>query len=245
LGITTKYSVNLAHDITANILLVAGGGSGAMAGQYNPAGGGGGGEVLLKEGVSMKSGVYKFFVGKGGSKGTTSIPSGQNTDGVDTKIEKKNSIIYRTKGGGRGGSVRHPSQPGAYWEYQPGNGGSAGGTGRMLAALAISTKYNVDGYGHDAVDRSGAGAGGSGSMTPSGDNTGANGGPGIAVDISSQNVIYGAGGGAGGRYGPGSVGMGGNNETGHGAGTRGRQTPCLIKAVVVHELMQILEPESE
>lgn len=204
-----------SQSISADILQVAGGGSG---GNFN-AGGGGAGGVLTYTGQSLTVTGYTVTVGAGGA-GTTS--SGVTNNGTNSQFASLTASV----GGGGGGWFTG----GASLAGQNGGCGGGGMGGAGSASLLVGTGSQGFNGGTGSSSGSGNGGGGGGGMGAVGGNatngadTGGNGGAGITstfinalgtatgVGFNSSGTYYLAGGGGGGGYnaaGTGGIGGGG------------------------------------
>ena len=217
-------------NLTADILQVAGGGSGT-GGDYACAGGGAGG-LLTFTGQSLTTGTsYTAVVGAGGAVKTYNTGNGNN--GSNSQFA---SLTASVGGGGAGGF--NGSSDG-----QNGNAGGSGGGGSYLNHTGGAGTSGQGYAGGTAVGGapgypggSGGGAGGAGQNPPN-TSTGANGGVGLYSTLTdamgvatgtgqlSGGHYYYAGGGAGGAYiastgGTGGLGGGGNGQ-GAGGGAVG------------------------
>lgn len=201
--------------LEADVLVVAGGGSGGRGFNYVPGGGGGGGEVVYRTGITLPPGGGTVFVGNGG-QGTQLEGS---TNGSDSRFLTQVAV-----GGGRGGVG---IDAGCHGD----SGGSGGGSSRSCQpggdSLASMGLGNRGGYSVGTVHAGAGGAGGGGATKPGQStvaatgNMGGNGGQGLSVGISGSSGIYGSGGGGGQRLQ--RDGYGGTNAgNGGGPGKNGR-----------------------
>jgi hypothetical protein len=237
------YTENTNHtftvtggSITADILMVGGGGAGGS----RHAGGGGAGGVLHKTGATLAAGSYALVIGAGGQASFNTGNRGGN--GSDTT-----GFGAIAKGGGGGGGYASANNPGNSGGSGGGGAGSddtAGGAsdGNDLgsAQMAGGTTYGNEGaYGWYPGDGSSAGqghnGGGGGGAGYPGNSYGSSpkwsdeslrssnheilkGGDGIQIDIDGNNYYWGGGGG-GSTYNPESVpgqgGLGGGGGGGH------------------------------
>ena len=180
-------------SLTADVLVVAGGGAGG--GNYGGAGGGAGG-LLAFTSQSLTATGYTCTVGGGGAGSTN--PNATGGLGGDSQF----GGLTLVKGGGGGG---------AYASTTGANGGSGGGgTNNGSAGTATSGQGFAGGAGSQASGGYPNGGGGGGSSavgTASSGSTSGNGGNGLSTYSSwglatgiGQNVsgtVYFAGGGAG------------------------------------------------
>jgi len=207
----SNITMVLNENISADILMVAGGGSGGQsAGDNDMAkGGGGAGQVLFKTGHSLTAGSFTLYVGNGGAGeanagGSTTTNNGQNTTGFS---------LTANGGGGGGTGDSH---------VQAQQGGSAGGSGARDSNATTSvtsnkttpsgwTSYGNNGGTSQNYNASGGGGGGAGAnggnqSGSSNSATSLGGVGGVGVDLSSTfGTALGesgwfAGGGAGGTY---------------------------------------------
>lgn len=210
---------------SAEILIVAGGGSGGV-GTYqqvsDSTGSAGGGGGVLHGTLSSLSGSYSVVVGPGGAPVTLNWNTDIGNQGLDSSF---NGTNYVAKGGGAGSAKGLGGQ---------GRDGISGGSGSgAVGAEFIATKIGglstqtnagpLTGYGNAGGDSNRqwlpAGSGGAGSVGHNnlfGASDGAN-GTGITFSmITGSPVTYASAGGAG----PGSGGVGVNQGT-SGAGQSG------------------------
>ena len=208
--------------LTADVLVVAGGGAGGSAsGTTGGAGGGGGaGAFRTATAQSLTATTYNVTVGAGGP-GT----SNRGSNGSDSVFSSITSL-----GGGGGGdssaSLRNGSNGGSGGGGA--NSGATGGTGNTGGNNGGNG--DVDNYGGYPLGGGGGGAsavGGSASLATS---TPGNGGNGSASSYSGSSVTY-AGGGGGSKdsrspnpnaQGTGGTGGGGNAGAAGSAGTVNR-----------------------
>ena len=225
----------------AEILVVAGGGSGSgnQGRGGRSAGGGGAGGVVHHATYPIVSGVvYDWTVGEGGA---SSGNSGDNGGNSVWNINSEGSQSTMTaNGGGRGG---YNSQNGAQGGSGGGGGGGASGENYNQTSNGGGTGYGTQGgnSSHSGGDGSGGG-GGAGGPAPNGSNsdTGTVGGVGklfstfVAYGTTSGNVAssgsnggWFAGGGAGGSTTSTAVagGVGGGGYGGHGGTQPGAAIP--------------------
>jgi len=208
------------QSITADCLVVAGGGGGgAGTNGSNGGGGGGAGGLLAFTSQSLTATGYSITVGGGG---TGNGSTGVSTNGGDSQF----AALTLVKGGGAGGSNYNSLS--ANW---PGATGGSGGGGYGRAAVggsATSSQGFAGGTGGaDSGVYAGAGGGGAGAVGAAGNSGSAAGNGGIGSTTYSswgvatgigQNVsgtYYLAGGGAGGSYAS-TVATGGSGGGGNG-----------------------------
>lgn len=187
-------------NLTADVLVVAGGG----AGWPDAGGGGGAGGLLAFTNQSLTATSYTCVVGSGGSaSGYTT------TNGVNSQFASLTASV----GGGKGG-------------YSGTSGGSGGGSRDGAPGSATSGQGYAGGQG---TTNSGGGGGGAGAAGAAGSgNNGGNGGAGVntysswATATSTGASGYYAGGGGGGPFtsatpGAGGAGGGGNASSAGGS----------------------------
>lgn len=222
---TASDMITVANkDLTADVLLVAGGGS---SGSWNGAnwempGGGGGGGVLGLYGQTIPASQYICTVGAGGGQNYM----GQGINGTNTKLIDANSLttLFNAVGGGGGSG------------YGAGNDGGSGGGGpgyaRYPGGHGVPGQGNDGGTGTFNYWSGGSGGGGAGEAGhPAPSNNGGQGGNGTNAfaDIIGPTVFgqsmepgYVGGGGGGSRSyvggGNGSGGLGGGGGTYSGMG---------------------------
>ena len=208
-------------SLTADYLVVAGGGSGAVSNDGNRGTGGGGaggvrctvgatgGGGSLESPLSLNAQAYTVTVGDGGASRTGTGNVGAN--GSDSVF----ATITATGGGG-----------GGYWNgttHTVGTGGSGGGggvaqngTSKTGGAGTANQGFAGGNSGTGAASGMGSGGGGgAGAVGSNGTSTvGGAGGTGITTTISGISATYGGGGG----------GADGNAGTSHGAGGAGGGT---------------------
>lgn len=198
------------QNLTADYLVVAGGGAGGHAG----GGGAGGFRTLTSQSLTSQS--YAVTVGAGGSRYIYN-PNTPGSNGSDSTFNGLTST-----GGGRGSTGT----------YAASNGGSGGGGnstayggGFTTAGTSSPVTSPVQGYaggggGGGLGGGGGGGAGGAGSAQ-SGD-TGGAGGVGASSSITGSSITYAGGGGGGGSgAGAGGSGGGGAGATGDNNATSG------------------------
>ena len=228
------------QDLTAEVFVLAGGGSGCRAPNI-PCGGGGAGGAVEHTSYEIPAGSYTVLVGAGGAK--TGYYNGARQGG-DSSFK---GIV--AKGGGVSAfysGYRYPSPYGETNYYSPTAGGCGGGgtwDGSTVpstgGAATANTTDGGTGYGYAGGTGSsyiggqggtdnfiiGGGGGGIGAV---GDNyvdsvDGGDGGDGRTVSINSSD--YGGGGGAGSSGsssgGMGGGGAGGSSTAGDGSANRG------------------------
>jgi hypothetical protein len=170
------------RDLSAEVLVVAGGGSGGSTTSlvdYNTGAGGAGGYRALSA-TSISSGSYPIVIGAGGSVG-----------GVGTPGSNSSALGIQSSGGGAGGAGGGGSVPAT-----SGGSGGGGGTPNNLTGAA----GNAGGYSTAEGFAGGNGnSGGAGSTSGGGGGAGGAGGtptagPGVANGISGSSVTYATGG---------------------------------------------------
>tara|TARA_Y100001937_G_scaffold111635_1_gene158449 strand:+ start:164 stop:1864 length:1701 start_codon:yes stop_codon:yes gene_type:complete len=194
------------QTVSAEYLVVAGGGSG---GTGDAAGAGAGGFLTNFGGTAIelnKTSVYTVTVGGGGA-GVTGSPKTHGNDGSNSSLSGTGITTITSIGGGGGGSsVGPPNSTGN-------DGGSGGGAGTNGTAGSGTT-----GQGNDGGSNSNGGAGGGGAGE-AGDTDGeSQGGDGLSNSITGSAVFYAGGGG-------GSNGSVPNAAGGDGGGTTGVVNP--------------------
>lgn len=220
------------QSLSADILVVAGGGGSMGAG-----GGAGAGGLLGFASQSLTAQKYPVLVGAGGAQGASVAGSGTATNGGNSKFGSLTTALGGAYGGGFTGA--------AYISAGSG-GGSGGGAPFNPAGSATggtagqgnsgSTGYQGTGGGDP---RSGGGGGGAGGAAPNGSaNTGGNGGIGATNgstvggsagpynfinamaaatgtgQLSSGNYYFAGGGGGEGKNYRGAAGLGGGGQGG-------------------------------
>jgi hypothetical protein len=198
---------NITGFYTITYLVVAGGGSGAVA-NYREAGGGGAGGLLTST-ASFKIGVtYSIIVGAGGAANPGG--GGQNQDNIAPGISGGISSLI-------GGSVSVSASGGggaSYGSYDaplPGAGGGSGGGGGGRPA-ATNGGAGIPGQGNNGGNGTDSGSyGGSGGGAGSAGTTNGSGGAGLSSSITGTSVTYATGGAVG-------SGASGGTNTGNGGG---------------------------
>ncbi|WP_264521865.1 glycine-rich domain-containing protein [Flavobacterium sp. N1994] len=238
-------SVNATGTITVNqfnsviigqVLVVAGGGSGAKGRQQLGGAGGGAGGVVFSNAYTLTYGTYSVTVGNGGTSVTSpGIGAVNGNNGGNSVFGTLTAI-----GGGGGGSDYISS---AYFGQ---NGGSGGGAAISLSGTTATagsstqtaqvneTSHYGNGGGRSYSGSTGFPAGGGGGAGNAGyspnfngyGDYGGNGGEGVTVSFSSgwpSGYFAGGGGGSGGDAGAGvpgrrNKGVGGSSIGGNGDG---------------------------
>ena len=179
------FTFTASENITADILVVGGGG----AGGWVIGGGGAGGAVRHLKGVSLVAGTdYAVTIGAGGDAKTWQTAWLDGGAGGDTTFD-----TCTAPGGAGGAAWEHGGIAGAN-----GGGGSkhSGGAGTFVPATADDHGGYAGGDGINESPGGGAGAMGPGTAGISGGAAG-NGGSGYPCDIIGETIVYGAGGGGG------------------------------------------------
>lgn len=224
-------TLTVSSPITADVLIVAGGGPGGSnpAPNFNSSGGGGAGGVSYFTSIPLSTGTYTIVVGAAG---------GADVNGNPSYVQRPNSTLVGFSTGGGAGAIANVrvGNPG-------GSGG--GGSGTLLRAGGTATQpliSNPGGTNYGNVGGNSGGIGGSGgggaaaAGTAPNNDTGGNGGDGVYLSVGgfSGPLIglpalaplngYFAGGGGGGTSPPSSpVSVGGLG--GGGNGSRATPTP--------------------
>jgi len=206
---TDDDDVQNKDAITADYLVVAGGGSGA-GGQ----GGGGGAGGYLTGNITLTEGVtYTATVG-GGGNGVPGITKVDGNDGSDSVLSGAGLSTITAIGGGAAGAE---SNNGAA-------GGSGGGGGQFGGSTTGSGGSGTVGQGFDGGDGyspGGQGGGGGGGAAEAGNTDAVNaGGDGLSNSITGSATFYAGGGGGSGSANPAGGGAGGD-----GGGTDGESNP--------------------
>jgi hypothetical protein len=210
------------QSLTADYLVVAGGGSGGSSGVGGGGGGAGGmrctvtgtgGSGSLETPLSLTAQAYAVTVGAGGA-GVANAKGNNGSNSVFSTI---------TSTGGGGGS--NGASTGAAGEAGGSGGGGSGRSGTVTGGAASPSGQGFaggNGVGTAATDGGGGGGGasavGANAVTP----TGGAGGAGRATSISGSSVTY-AGGGGGGSGGGSTMAAGGAG----GGGQGGADTPGI------------------
>ena len=204
----TTYTWTPPNTITADVLLVAGGGGGSHSAHGGAAGGAGGaGGLVYKTGETI-SGPKTIVVGNGGVEGNGGI-NGQNTT----------AIGLTALGGGGGAQDGNVGKNG-------GSGGGGDGSTSKVGGNGLQPSQPSGGFGNNGgtgggTSTGGGGGGGAGTVGQNGNNStgnGGNGGDGKMYSISGNDVYY-AGGGGGGTGEGGTIGgIGGLGGGGNGGG---------------------------
>ena len=213
--IPRTFSITSNYLITAETLVVAGGGAGGT----NAGAGGGAGGLYYNGSLSFKrSTVYTLVIGNGGAGGQS--PS-QN--GFNSTISGSGFTTITALGGGAG-----VDSGGAGASGGSGGGGAVSSSGGAATQPSSSSGgfgfAGGSGNGSDGYSRAGAGGGGAGSVgqnTPSNSQGGA-GGSGLTYSITGASVGYAGGGGGSphlgspgaGTFGGGTGGIGSVSSSG-------------------------------
>jgi hypothetical protein len=207
---------------SADILVVAGGGSGGGNAGGDGAGGGGAGGYRTSTQTLSQSSVYTITVGDGGaSVGAAGSPVGNS--GSNSSISGSGIITITSAGGGGGG--RGVSGDGNGLSGGSGGGAGYNGTGGTGNTPSTSPVQGFAG-GNNNTSNGGTGGGGASAVgtAGSGADTGTTGGAGSASSITGSSVTY-AGGGGGGSY-IGAVASGGSGGGGNGGGGAAVNVPA-------------------
>ena len=214
--------ITFETDVTADILVVGGGGAGGWSNYEDKeymSGGGGAGGMVYKQGITIPAGTYVINVGKGGNKRLWDFanrPAGMC--GFDST-----AFGYRAFGGGGGGAN---TTDGSSWIGQHGGSGGGAANGSSTLGLAIDSAQGNNG-GSGGGNNCGAGGGGAGAVGGNGNGTNpitgmtscqGNGGDGLSCDIAGEAIYYAAGGGAGATSRSMNGGLGGLGGGGNGGG---------------------------
>ena len=218
----TSGLFSVEKTLTADILIVAGGGSGA----HSYACGGGAGGLIYQSGRTITAGVYTLEIGAGGVKAAGKQIVGNV--GGDSTFASTSATLLTAKGGGYGGKESTAA----------GDGGSGGGAGHDVdgkgdgiqttgSPVGDSRTYGFGNEGGNGVEHpnynSGGGGGAGGAGGPGGVNESGSGGTGR--DYSTIfGTTYGesgwfASGGGGGWVADGNSGGGTASAGGGGAGS--------------------------
>jgi hypothetical protein len=222
-----------SNKVSADFLVIAGGGAGGYAGNaYYKAAGGGAGGFRTSVGTSGGNSAAESKLSLSLLNTYTIVVGGGGTTGAATTItQASNSWISGTGmttiisyGGGAGGSAYAGSN---------GQSGGSGGGGHSSSYITNTTNAGgsgiagqgyAGGTGYYTANttmsyNSGSGGGGAGGVGGDGVNNttgaGGNGGAGLASTISGTSVTY-AGGGGGGGYSTGGTATGGGGNGGNG-----------------------------
>lgn len=217
-----KFFEKAPKDLTARVLVVAGGGGSGGAGY--PSWGGGAGGMVENDGYSLTLTSYAIKVGSGGAGGAGGIGTADTEpnrflagkNGGDSQFG--DDIIAYGGGGGCG-------RPGVDRFNYGGIGGSSGGyaiSGETKPGIGGDSYGNIGGVYTDLGQNTGGGGGGAGGpgvtvnvYNNDGKNTG--GGPGRVNNITGVDVSYAAGGNtASGSGGRGNTPQNGEPNTGNG-----------------------------
>jgi hypothetical protein len=207
------------QNATADILVVAGGGSAGSAQnglQYSSGGGGAGGYRSFTSETLLAGSTYTIVVGAGGSS---------FANGSDSSISGT-GISYTSTGGGSGGDGNTSALNGNAGGSGGGGGGYNGSTGGAGNTPSTSPSQGNNGGGGDAGGNTFAGGGG-GAGAVGGDHneptSAGNGGNGLQNSITGSATYYAGGGGGGSGYAGGAPGgsTGGLGGGGDGKGPNG------------------------
>jgi hypothetical protein len=229
---TTSGTFQPYAALTADFLVIAGGGGGSVsnvgglgmggggAGGYRTSVGTSGGGASAESALSLLPQSYTVTIGAGGVGGQENDTDGNASNGSNSTFATITSI-----GGGRGGNQNGPAAL----------GGSGGGACGAAAGQSPGSGTANQGYagGAGGASNVGGGGGGAGAVGQAGDAAGSGkagaGGAGITSSISGTSVTRGGGGGgsandqtpgaAGGAGGSGGGGAGTASNANGGAGT--------------------------
>lgn len=210
--------------LTADLLLVAGGGGAGFGG----AGGAGGMKTFTSQSFTPKT--YAIIVGGGGAGTTSSMGGAQRgTKGTNTSVSV---LALSASGGGRGGGNPKTSDNdgGSGGSVNPnvdGNGTGISGEGNNAGTTSRSAPNYASGGGGGKNAAGGNGTSTTGGNGGAGLNTAISGGSTTGVGQLVSGTYYFAGGGGGGTYGGGTAGTGGNGGGGNGSST-GNGTSALV-----------------
>lgn len=218
------------QSLTADILVIAGGGAGGTAGERG-AGGGGAGGLLAHTSQSLTATNYSITVGAGGTAGAGGGSYLRGSNGSNSQFASLTASV----GGGAAGtenSTLHNGVSGG----SGGGGGASTNSGTGGSATSSQGYAGGNGYGINSISASGGGGGGagaaganagSGNPTAGGNGLSTYSAWGIATqtgEIINGTVYYAGGGaGAGGGVGrSGGYGGGGNSSASSTPGTNGK-----------------------
>jgi hypothetical protein len=219
---TSTGNLTVLGNLTADVLVIAGGGAGA----YGYAGGGGAGGLLYFPATALTTGSYTATIGAGGTISTSGYNTGGN--GNNSQFGSLTPVCY----GGGGGAIY-------------GNTGNSGGSGGGGGWSGGSGGSGTSGQGHNGSSRYPGGGGGGGA---GGDASGNDGGPGTSDYSSwalatSTGVLYSGSyyyaGGGGGEYSSNSTNgrvpgyTAGPANSGSGAGGNNSSNPSGGSGIVI------------
>jgi hypothetical protein len=243
---TQSGTFTVTDAVTADVLIVAGGGAGGtgFGDQDTGKGGGGSGGICFRSGFPIAAGAYPLVVGAGGAGFTPTTSAAPPTPNNGA-----NSTAFGITASGGGGGGRSDNAGGPAIGGSGGGGGSRNGTtsltngvGSNQGAFAGWTTYGS--AGGNGGGNSNFGGGGGGGAGGNGLNAGGvandswGGAGGVGVDFSSffpstvfwpgsnlggQDVGFYGGGGGGGTYGTSACrnpALGGLGGGGHGSACR-------------------------
>jgi hypothetical protein len=200
---TTNGTLILPSGVSAEVLVVAGGGGGE--GAYGCGGGAGG---LIYTNLSLSGGVYAVTVGAGG------IGTAVNNNGLNGNNSVLSTLI--ALGGGGGGDGYDPKVsglPGIVGQAGGSGGGGGGGNPPFDGGAATQPSSASGGYGNPGTTGDGSTYGGGGGAGAAGSAN--NGGIGLQYSISGVLTYYAGGGGGLGGVGSTISAMGGGGEGGN------------------------------
>lgn len=195
------FSCTFVANSAIEVLVVAGGGSGATGRGELGGGGGGGGGVVYANGTNGKYPItantpYTVTVGAGGnSVQTTRSTAHYGNSGADSAF----GTLLAKGGGGGSGDTSINGLSGGSGGGSSGQGGAGGSTIQSSAGNQVNATVgygNRGGNGLNPDPYAGGGGGGANQIGSSGTSSaGGNGGNGIGINITGTTVYYGAGGG--------------------------------------------------
>jgi len=190
------------QPISADFLVIAGGGSGQA--NSNGGGGGAGGYRTSTQNLTIGA-TYTITVGDGGASVTGGV---DGNNGSDSSISGTGITTITSAGGGRGGNTSQDGGSGG-----GGGTGQAGGSGNTPSTSP--SQGNDGGDGSSSPDAYGAGGGGgAGAVGQDGTGSkGGNGGDGLASSITGSSVTRAGGGGGGTNTTIGTGGAGGGGDS--------------------------------
>jgi hypothetical protein len=146
-----------SQSISADILVVAGGGAGGTAGQRG-AGGGGAGGLIGFNSQSLTATNYAVTVGGGGAAGAGGGSYLRGSSGSNSQFAALTAAV----GGGAAGTENTTLGAGLSGGSGGGGGGSAAGNGAGGAGTSAQGNAGGNGYGVNSISASGGGGGGAG-----------------------------------------------------------------------------------
>ena len=211
-------------SLTADVLLIAGGGAGGADGGRGGGGGAGGVRLLSSQSLTANT-SYPCIVGAGGSRGSVG-PDITATSGSNSTFNTSSST-----GGGRGGTGPLGALPNgasggsgggaiSYYSGSPGSGNAGGYTPSEGNSGGSNGGLNVYGAG-----------GGGGAYAPGSSGSGNNGGNGGSGTLAYSSWSAATGTGQDFRYAGGGAGGSTTNDTYGGAGGGGNWVYSLTSAI--------------